>query len=113
MRFKKLVIWWLVTGREHPLLNKNEKTIESLVPLVQAVLPGVNYYSMTGFSQVMKQCVMPVLKKCFPELATVSEEEIAREADAEVEVIAFLPSKGYEWQDSDDWQTEFEKRLVA
>ncbi len=113
MKFKKLVVWWLVTEQEHPLLTNNDKKIETLMPLVQAVLPGVNYYSITGFSQVMKQCVMPVLKKRFSELATVSADDIAREPDAEVEVTEFLPSKGYEWQDSDDWQDKFGKLLAA
>ena len=113
MKCKKLVIWWLVTEQEHPLLTDKDKKIESLMPLVSAVLPGVNYYSITGFSQVMKQCVIPVLKKRFPELATFSAEDIAQEPDAEVEITEFLPSKGYEWQDSGDWQTEFEKRLAA
>lgn len=113
MKCKKLVVWWLVTEQEHPLLTDNEKKIESLIPLVQAVLPGINYYSITGFNQVMKLCVMSVLKKRFPELATLSAEDIGREPDAEVEVTEFLPSKGHEWQDSDGWQTEFEKRLAA
>ena len=113
MKFKKLVIWWLVTEQEHPLLTVNDKKIETLMPLVQAVLPGVNYYSITGFSEVMKRCVMPVLKKCFSELATVSADDIARNPNMEVDVTEFLPSKGYEWQDSGNWRTEFEKRLAA
>lgn len=96
MKFKKLVVWWLVTEQEHPSLTNNDKKIETLMPLVQAVLPGINYYSITGFSQVMKQYVIPVLKKRFPELATVSADDIALEPDAEVEVTDFLSSKGYE-----------------
>ena len=54
MKCKKLVVWWLVTEQEHPLLINNEKKNDLLV---QAVLPGVNYYSITGFSQVMKHHV--------------------------------------------------------
>lgn len=113
MKYKKLVVWCLVTEQEHPLLTDEEKKIKSLMPLVQAVLPGVKHYSNIGFNQVMMQCVMPVLKKSFPELATLSADEIAREPDAEVEVAEFFPSKGYEWQYSGDWQLEFEKRLAA
>ena len=113
MKTKKLVLWWLVNEKQHPLLTNNDMKIETLMPLVQAVLPGVDYYSVSGFTQVMKQCVMPVLKKCFPELATVSADDIAREPDAEVEVTEFLPSKGYEWQDSDEWQDKFGKLLAA
>ena len=94
MKCKKLVVWWLVTEQEHPLLINNEKKNDLLV---QAVLPGVNYYSITGFSQVMKHHVIPVLKKRFPELLTVSADDIARELDSEVEVTEFLPSKDYEW----------------
>ena len=56
---------------------------------------------------------MPVLKKRFPELLTVSADNIARELDSEVEVTEFLPSKGYEWQNGNDWQTEFQRRMAA
>lgn len=113
MKCKKLVIWWLVTEQEHTLLTEKDKKIESLMPLVNAILPGVNYFSITGFTQVMKQCIMPVLKKRFPELANVTAEDIALEPGTEVEITEFLPSNGYEWQDSTDWQNEFQKLLSA
>jgi len=113
MKYKKLVIWWLVTEQGHPSLTIEDKKIESLMPLVEAVLPGTNYYSITGFNQVMKQCVMPVLRKRFPGLATIPADQIACESDAEIEITEFLPSKGFEWQESDAWQAEFEKRLAA
>lgn len=113
MKCKKLVVWWLVTQQEHPLLTDNDKKIESLMPLVEGVLPGVSYFSITGFNQVMKQHVIPVIKKYFPELATVSADDIARDHAVEVEITEFFPSKGYEWQVSSDWQAEFEKRLAA
>ncbi len=113
MRCKKLVVWWLVTKQEHPLLTDDDMKIESLIPLVETVLPGVNYFSITGFSQVMKECVIPVLKKRFSGLVSVSADDIAREPEAEVDVEEFFPSDGYEWQDSTDWQEEFQKRLSA
>ena len=79
--------------------------------MVSALFPGINYYSMTGFGQVMRDCVTPALKKLFPELE--GAEGDAFDADELVEVEEFQPSEGYEWQDSSEWREEFEKRLAA
>jgi len=38
------------------------------MPLVEGLFPGINYFSMTGFGQVMRDHVQPVLKKLFPKL---------------------------------------------
>ena len=111
MRFKKTLVWSCTTGQPHPSLNKKEQTIEGVMPLVEALFPGVNYYSITGFGQVMKECVVPALKKLFPELQFLPAEDI--KDGEEVEVAQFLPSKGYEWQDSSEWQTKFKKLLVT
>lgn len=111
MKCKTAVLWWLVNDREHETLKKNEKTIEALVPLVSALFPGINYYSITGFSQVMRDCVIPVLKKRFPELLTTPAEKIKPRAMTEVATV--LPSKGYEWQDSAKWRSKFEKLLAV
>jgi hypothetical protein len=113
MKAKKIVIWWLANGKEHPFIEQEEKKISSLMPLVEALFPGINYYSMSGFGDVMRTCGMPALKKRFPELLTMSEEDIAREATAEVEITEFLPSKGYEWSDDPAWMATFQERLTA
>ncbi len=111
MKFKKTLIWSCVTGKEHPLLGKKERTIEGVMPLVDALFPGVNYYSITGFGQVMRECVVPTLKKLFHDLESLSTDDIkAREM---VKVVQFLPSKGYEWQNSAKWRSKFEKILAA
>ncbi|MDP2651455.1 MAG: hypothetical protein Q8O98_02585 [bacterium] len=111
MRFKKTLVWSCITGQPHPSLDKKEQTIEGLIPLVEALFPSVNYYSITGFGQVMKGCVIPTLKKLFPELQSLSAEDIKEGEN--VEVAQFLPSKGYEWQESSKWQAKFNKLLVA
>ena len=111
MKFKKALIWSCMTDKLHPSLNKKEQTIEGVMPLVEALFPGVNYYSITGFGQVMHECVIPALKKRFPELLTTPAEKI--EPTAMTEVTAVLPSKGYEWQDSTEWRTELEKYLAT
>ena len=111
MKFKKTLIWSCITGEPHPSLNKKEQTIEGVMPLIEALFPGVNYYSITGFNQVMRECVVPALKKQFPQMKSSSTENI--KAKERVEVTQFLPSKGYEWQDSLRWQAEFKKLLAA
>ena len=112
MKFKKALIWSCVTGGEaHPSLNKKEQTIESVMPLVETLFPGINYYSITGFNQAMRDCVIPALKKRFPELLNTPAEAI--EPEATIEIAKVLPSKGYEWQDSTKWRSKFEKLLAA
>lgn len=110
MQCKKNVIWWLVNGGDSLLLKEEDKKIEALMPLVQALFPGINYYSVTGFSQVMHQCVVPALKKRFPDLQSVPEESTA---EGEVEINELLPSKGYEWQDSPEWGAKLGELLAA
>lgn len=111
MKIRTAVLWWLVNDKEHESLKEKDKTIEALMPLVEALFHGINYYSITGFSQVMRDCVMPVLKKRYPELLTTPAEEVRPRAMTEVATV--LPSKGYEWQDSTKWQSKFQKLLAA
>ena len=111
MKFKKALIWSCFAGRPHPSLNKEEQTIEGVMPLVNALFPGVNYYSIFGFGQMMRECVIPVLKKLFPDLESLSAENV--KAEEMEEVTQFLPSRGYEWQNSAEWQATFKKLLVV
>jgi hypothetical protein len=114
MQIKKATVWWLVNGAgglAHPAVTSYDKTIKELMPLVSQLFPGINYYSVTGFSQAMKDCVMPALKKLYPELEGVPSDSIAD--DDLIEIKEFLPSNGYEWQDSDQWKTQFATLLAA
>lgn len=111
LQFKKALIWYCITGNQHPALKPKERTIKSIEPLVETLFPGANYYSMTGFGQVMRECVVPALKKRFPEMESLSAAAI--KAMEKVEVGEFLPSKGCEWQNSSRWQSKFKKLLAA
>lgn len=111
-RVKKAVLWWLVTDVKPPVLTAEDQKIESLMPLVSALFPGINYYSATGFGQVMTTCVIPVLKKRFPEFQAGPVGTVVQ-SDEEVEIEPFLSSQGYEWQESDDWQRRFTELLSA
>lgn len=111
MKCKTMVLWWLVNNQEHPQLEGGDKKIEALIPLVSTLFPGINYYSATGFSQVMQDCVIPALKKQFPELLTTPAEAVT--IDATTEVVELLPSDGYEWQDNEEWISKFGALLAA
>lgn len=111
MKCKTAVLWWLINNKEHNQLKKRDKTIEALMPLVEALFPGIDYYSMSGFGEVMRECVIPALKKRFPELLTTPAEKIKPRTRMEVAVM--LPSKGYEWQDNPKWRSKFKKLLSA
>lgn len=111
MKFKKIMVWSGVHGKAHPLLTEEEKKICGFMPLVEALFPGLDYYSITGFHEMREKCVTPALKKRFPELQSVAEGDLRD--DEMVEVEEFLPSKGYEWQDSKKWQSKFQELLAA
>ncbi|MCI0559871.1 MAG: hypothetical protein MN733_15380 [Nitrososphaera sp.] len=111
MKVRTAVLWWLVNDKEHESLKKKDRTIEKLMPLVEALFPGINYYSISGFSQVIHDCVIPVLKKRHPELLTTPAEKI--KPRTMTEVATALASKGYEWQVSPEWKSKFQKLLAA
>lgn len=111
MKVKKAVVHWLVSGNEHPALTDKDKKIEALMPMVSALFPGINYFSISGFSEAMHKCVVPALKKQFPELQGIPAEKVG--AEEEVEISEVLPSKGHQWQESKHWQSRFQKLLLA
>ena len=111
MEFKETVIWSLINWKKHKSLKDQDTTIEALMPLVDALFPGIDYYSITGFMAVKDECLVPVLKKLFPALQTMPEEKITR--TKKVEINTFLKSKGYEWQDSKKWKLKFNELLKA
>ncbi len=111
MKIKTVVLWWLINNREHSHLSKKDRRIESVVPIVVALFPGVNYFSFTGFSDLMKKCVRPALKKMFPELVGAGYYSVHQRMMSEV--TAFLPSKGYEWQRDPEWMRKFDQLIAA
>lgn len=112
MLVRKVVIWWLTTGIKGPALTDEDKRISSLTPLLEALFPGINYYSVTGFSEAMKERAVPVLNKLFPEFQSGPAGHVAA-SDEVVEISEFLPSNGYEWQDSEEWKGRFDALLSA
>lgn len=111
MKVRKAIIWSLVNNKPHKSMTDEEKRINGMMPLVEALFPGINYYSISGFHQVLNECVIPALKKQFPELLTASAEAIKPEET--VKIAKLLPSKGYEWQDSLRWKSKFQRLLAA
>jgi hypothetical protein len=111
MKVSRALIWSIIHNKKHPLMEKKYAQIIGLMPLVTKLFPGINFYSISGFGQVMEECVVPALKKRFPDVQAMSEGEI--KTTAKVLVTEFLPSKGYEWQTSKRWRTRFNKLLAA
>ena len=111
MKCKIVVIWWLVNDKKHDALKDKDKSIDALIPLVSALFPGINYYSVTGFTQVMRDCVIPALKKQFPQLLGIPASEIG--SRTMVNIAEVLRSKGYELQNSPRWQSKFKRLLLT
>ena len=105
------MVWTATKGECHPSLTEEQQRIEAYIPLVSNLFPGINYYSTTGFWQVMRDCVKPALEKQFPQYLKGPAENISGEVM--VEVQEFLPSRGHEWEDEPSWRTEFHRRLAA
>jgi hypothetical protein len=109
VEYNEAQLWSAINGDNHPALSGDEKTITGYMPLVKELFPGINYYSITGFLQVMKDYVQPVLSKLFPDLGGKPAEEISR--DRTINVETFLPSKGYEHLDNPKWGKKLETLL--
>lgn len=109
MKFEKALIWSYVHEQQHPLLNEEECTIGGSRFLINTLFPGVSYPPISGFYELSENCIVPVLKKLFPELQFMRTENIR--LGEEVEVVQFLPSDGYEWMDL-EWKATF-KRLLS
>jgi len=112
MKCKKAVIWSLVAGVRAPVLTDDDLKIESLMPLVETLFPGINYYSISGFYQVMNDCVIPTLKKLFPEFKSGILTESSTTIEGMVEISEFLPSQGFEWQACQAWEQRFQELLA-
>lgn len=107
--YSEAQVWSAIHGENHPALSRDEKTIAGYMPLVEELFPGINYYSMTGFGQVMRDYVQPALKKKFPDLAKKPAQEVSR--DRTVGVEALLPSKEYEHLDNPQWKQRLDELL--
>jgi hypothetical protein len=111
MQVKKAVVWWLVRNEDHPALQASDKEIATLMPMVTAMFPGINYYSISGFQMVMEMLVLPALRQRYPELRTTATRDV-KAADM-IEVAVVLPSDGYQWQDDARWMPRFRQAISA
>jgi hypothetical protein len=111
MQVKAALVWWLVTEREHPGLVREETTVQALMPLVNCMFPGINFYSATGFATVARLYVMPALRKQHSNLLALQAAQVS--ADAMVEVSEVLPSEGYQWQTDPGWADRFRVYMAA
>jgi len=105
--YSEVQVWSIINGEDHPDLARDKCTIAGYIPLIKKLFPGINYYSITGFSQVMKNYVRPALSKLFPDLKGKPAKEISLRA---VSIETFLPSKGYEHLDP-KWGKKLQKLL--
>lgn len=110
MQFKKILVWSIVNSKNHPELTEKERSVAVLARLISALFPRMTY-SILNIDQIKSEFVMPALKKRFPKLQSVTAKEL--ESEEMVEIEKFFPSKKYEWQDSKEWQLEFQKLLSA
>ncbi len=110
MKVKAIVVWWLIRHQEHPKLTPEDKKISTLMPLIQALFPGINYYSSTGFHTVMRRCVIPVLWKQFPGLATTPSANLRPGVMLEVREVMYCD--GYEWENA-EWEARLKAYLLS
>ncbi|MAH07030.1 hypothetical protein CMI38_02140 [Candidatus Pacearchaeota archaeon] len=108
--YNEAQVWSVVHGNNHPSLQGDERSISGYIPLVEELFPGINYFSTTGFNQVIRDYAQPALKKLFPEMVDKPADEVSR--DRTVNVDAFLPSDGYEHSDNPEWKGQLEALLA-
>lgn len=103
------LLWSIIHGEQHPQIPQTLK-ISDLMPLVEALFPGINYYSTSGFFQVMNQCLIPVLRKRYPELIEADVDEVPNTI---ISIGPALASNGYEWQTSQEWREKFNNLFLT
>ena len=108
-QYNEALIWSAIHCEEHPSLVDDEKKIAGLIPLINELFPGINYFSLTGFYQVMTDYLQPTLSKLFPDLVKKSAQDVSR--DRKVDVEKFLPSNGYEHSDNPSWKKRLDELL--
>lgn len=111
MQVKTAVVWWLVNGEDHPTLSMSDKNGEGLAPLISAMFPGINYYSISGLSKVLRELVIPALRARHAEVGRLATREV-RASDM-VEVAEVLPCDGYQWQTDRAWMLQFKQAIEA
>lgn len=109
-KFKKTLVWSIIHNKEHPELTNDEKKISGVIPIVDKLFPGINYYSVSGFCQVKNDYLRPALTKLFPYFKNLKAEEIKGDEKVEIKE-AFLPSKGYEHLDNPEWRKKLNSLL--
>ena len=100
--FNEAQIWSAINGYGHESLVGEEQQIAGYMPIINELFPGINYYSVTGFTQVMADYVGPVLTKLHPSIAKKSKEEVNRNILVSIEQV--LPCDGYEHLDNSGWK---------
>jgi len=82
-----------------------QRKIADYMPILEKMFPGINYYSISGFSQVMKEVAMPCVAKTNPDLAAcATSAEAEQRFGKTVDIAEIKPSAGYEWQDNYSWR---------
>ncbi|MBU0760312.1 MAG: hypothetical protein KJ600_03055 [Nanoarchaeota archaeon] len=109
VEYNEAQVWSAINGNDHPSLSGDERAVAGFIPLIEDLFPGINYFSISGFGQVMRDYVQPVLSKLFPDLIGRSADEVSR--DRTVNVGAFLPSNGYEHLNNPKWKKQLEELL--
>tara|TARA_Y100000034_G_C6857129_1_gene389681 strand:- start:365 stop:703 length:339 start_codon:yes stop_codon:yes gene_type:complete len=109
--YNEAQVWSVITGKNHPSLVGDERTISGYMHLVGDLFPGINYYSVTGFNQVVTDYAQPVLRKLFPDLVDKPADDVS--GDVTLAIGEFLPSDGYQHEDDPAWLGQLEELLAA
>lgn len=88
------------------------------VPLVRAMYPEIDCdtsaiggFGSKGLGAFIQKHLLPMLKKQHSALIGVPTGTVS--ADDMVEIREVLPSEGFEWHDSMEWQLKFEELLQS
>ncbi len=109
VEYNEAQVWSAIHGENHPHIAEDKRTIADYMPLIEELFPGINYFSVTGFNQVISDYVRPTLSKLFPDIAKKKAHQV--NSDRTVTVETFLPSKGYEHLDNPRWKKKLEALL--
>lgn len=109
-KIRTALLWEILNNDMHTSLQESDRTVEMMIPLINALFPGIEYRSADEVFHVLTVYVAPGLIKRYPELLVTPMEFVKPETMTEITEV--LSCKGYEWI-TREWNQKFEKFLVA
>lgn len=88
--------------------------IKDYMPVVSTIFPNIKYYGALGFQTVFTHLANPVMRSLHPGLLDcATERDAIAKFGEKLPIPAVQTSNGYEWQNSQAWRNELDRKISA